>query len=109
MKYVIERTSDFWNENQPVEGAWKEKVHNFDSRVKAFKAFVNYESWLATLKDVHEDEDNVYGTKIEPEDVWVAEVESLHDLVEKYGKIILFKADNEEGLWKIEIYDDYRE
>ena len=42
-------------------------------------------------------------------DVWVAEVDDLHEFVRIYGEIILKEPDNEEGLWTIEIYDDYRE
>lgn len=108
MKYIIERTSNW--EGKPIDECTKMKVHKYDYRnlcVKDHKLF--WEDFCKCNRDIQIFDDCYRGTHIEAKDVWVAEVNDLHEFVNQYGDIILSEPDNEEGLWRIEIYDDYRE
>lgn len=109
MKYIIERTSA-WSE-QPIPTAHVEKVHKYDFRRKPKKneKYPWYEEFLASCHDIKETPNGLRGVRNEPEEVWVDEIENLHKFVEQYGCIILNKPSCEEGLWSVEIYDDYRE
>ena len=60
--------------------------------------------------DVRESSDGGFSGYLKnPDKVWVCDIPDLHAFVERYGRIILEKPNNREGLWEIEIYDDYRE
>lgn len=110
MKYIIEKTSA-WN-NQPIPTAYIEKVHKYDYRRKPRKdeKYPWYEKFLTSNHDITLTEDGLLrGVRNNAEDVWVGEIEDLHKFVEQYGRIILDKPSCEEGLWSVEIYDDYRE
>ncbi len=109
MKYIIERTSA-WGK-QPIPTAHVEKVHKYDYRRKPKKneRLPWYEEFLASCHDIKETPNELRGVRNEPEEVWVDEIEDLHKFVEQHGCIILNKPSCEEGLWSVEIYDDYRE
>ncbi len=110
MKYIIERTSA-WGES-PIPTAHTEKVYRYDYRRKPAENERNswYEDFLTSCHDIKEMPDGrLRGVFNNPEEVWVDEIEDLHKFVEQYGCIILNKPSCEEGLWSVEIYDDYRE
>lgn len=107
MKYIIERSSDWFPETAPIPGAVISDIHEYIRVKKGYEnqgGFRKITNW--------EDDGNgiVRGYRPEPSSVWIAEIEDLHGLVLKTGhSIILKKPDNAEGLWRIEIYDSYRE
>ena len=69
-----------------------------------------YKDFLAPCHDITLIPDGrLRGVRNEPEEVWVDEIEDLHKFVDQYGEIILNKPSCAEGLWSVEIYDDYRE
>ena len=108
MKYIIERTSN-WR-GKPIDECTKMKVHKYDYRNLCVKDHKwAWEDFCKSNKDILIFDDCYRGTNIEATDVWVAEVNDLHEFVKLYGQIILGEPSNEEGLWNIEIYDDYRE
>lgn len=66
--------------------------------------------FISRNHDIHLDEEGDWcGTNNEPSNCWVAEITDIHKFVEEFGQIIISQPDNTEGLWNIEIYDDYRE
>ena len=108
MKYIIKRTSA-WDE-KPIPECVAMQVHKYDYRLLRIKD--NPNNWKAFCNrntDIQNVDGHYRGTNIEVTDVWVAEVQDLHEFVLTYGEIILDKPCNAEGLWEIEIYDDYRE
>ena len=106
MKYIITRSSA-WDE-KPIESATTAQVHFYSYRYTSIKHNPNL--WNEFISKHHDIKTSIVrGTENLPSDVWVAEVDDLHEFVRIYGTIILKEADNEEGLWTIEIYDDYRE
>ena len=109
MKYIIKRSSGLFE--QPIENSHLEGLHFFDRRVKFIEEEPRiWEKFKHRNHDIHLDKNgNWCGTNNEPKEEWVTEVEDLHKFVEEYGRIILMKPDNAEGLWTIEIYDGYRE
>ena len=111
MKYIITRTSCLFDD-KPIPTAHVEKVHKYDYRrkPKENERFPWYEVFIASCHDIKETPDGLLcAIRNEPEEVWVDEIENLHKFVELYGRIILNKPSCEEGLWSVEIYDDYRE
>ena len=109
MKYIIKRTSA-WNE-KPIPECVAMQVHKYDYRLLCIKDNPNnWKEFCNRNTDIQIVGDHYRGTNIEVTDVWVAEVQDLHEFVLTYGEIILDKpCNNAEGLWEIEIYDDYRE
>lgn len=108
MKYIIKRTSA-WDE-KPIPECVAMQVHNYDYRLLRIKENQNvWKEFCNRNTDIQIVDGYYRGTNIEETDVWVAEVQDLHKFVLTYGEIILDKPRNAEGLWKIEIYDDYRE
>lgn len=108
MKYIIERTSDL--DARPTDYCIHEEVHKFDYRNLRIKEHeYNWKQFHDICRDISIVDGYYVGVRKMATDVWVSEVDDLHEFVRKYGRIILFPPDNEEGLWKIEIYDDYRE
>jgi hypothetical protein len=100
MKYVITRTSNYSEEEDPkVEGAVKETLpyhyNELDRTIFGKRQYmpardVMRECWTIELNSLEE----------------------LHDLISKYGEIVVFGLDKEGRGFKlptIEIYDNYRE
>lgn len=107
-KYIVERTSD-WHGEKPVEEATPVMVHWYCD-VPSIAA-ESYRKLMREKLDVdYEDENgNFGGYEKEPTEEWLCDIPDLHAFVEKYGKIILMKPENKEGIWEVEIYDGYRE
>ena len=106
-KYIVKRTS-VWDGEQPVAEAVPFNIHQYAS--VSGDASESAKKRYRELLDVErEDEKGLCGYYKKPTLAWVCEIPDLHMFVEKYGKIILFKPSNKEGLWEVEIYDDYRE
>ena len=110
MKYIITRSSS-WSDNPKIDGAVKELIHRYDYRIDNIRNRLNvWNEFCERCRDIIVESDGGYrGTCKEPVEVWVVEITDLHEFVKRYGTIILFEPDNEEGFWKVEIYDDYRE
>jgi hypothetical protein len=108
MKYIIERSSDRYE--KPVSSAVEMEVHFYSWRVPKFRYNPYWPDFEKNHRDIIVENDGRYrGTSKLPEKVWVAEIEDLHNFVAEYGDTILFRPNNEEGLWRVEIYDSYRE
>lgn len=108
MRYIIERTSA-WGE-RPTEKSTTQSVHLYDYRVAEFRNYKNWDKFCSINHDIMRTAEGYWrGTNNEPTEVWTEEVDDLHGYVREHGKIILTEPNNAEGLWKIEIYDDYRE
>lgn len=109
MKYIIKRLSDLYN--KPIYNATKETVHNLSKRYRYIENKLDvWKNFVEQYNNIHLDEENCWcGTSNVPTEVWVAEVYDLHSFANEYGTIILKRPDNAEGLWTIEIYDDYME
>lgn len=110
MKYIITRSSSMGDE-EPIKGCKIEEIHNY---VRFYKDIKNkpqlWEYANNRCRDLVEEGDCYRGVEKIPEQVFVIDVDDLHDFARQHdGKIILFEPDNEEGLWKIEIYDEHRE
>ena len=104
MKYIVSRTS-IWPDEKPIEEAVEGVIHNYWESTE-----YNYDYFMKMCRDVVKlSEGNYRGTIKEGEKVWIVEVDDLIKFVDKYGPIIIQPADNEEGLYEIEIYDYYRE
>ena len=107
-KYIVTRTS-LRNGEKPVEEATPVMVHWY-CMVSGIAANT-YRKGIREKLDVdYEDENgNFGGYEKEPTEEWMCDIPDLHDFVEEYGKIILMKPENKEGIWEVEIYDGYRE
>ena len=110
MMYIVTRSSD--SKKKPIDDCTREKVHFYEYILVSCKD--NPDSWKhfeRRNRNIHKTIDGKYytGTNKEDSEVYVAVVNDLHEFVNQYGDIILSEPDNEEGLWRIEIYDDYRE
>ena len=105
-QYVVTRTS-IWSEEKPVEEAFKRTL---TKHVTLKSTAAEHVKEMTRKKCeryvVHQDMSITFYIK---KDAWVCDIPDLCAFVEKYGRIILMKPDNEEGLWFVEIYDDYRE
>lgn len=106
MKYSISRTSG--GTNPPCEGA---VMGFYDREIKFVKGMYSPNEWNSSGKNHREEIDStgriIMCKEIEIE-CWFIELNSLNELneiSEKHGDIIISKDD----VWKIEIYDDYRE
>lgn len=108
MKYIITRTST-WGE-KPIPECVAMRVHKYSYRLLGIKDNPNnWKEFCNSNTDIQIVDGDYRGTNIRKTNVWVAEVQDLHEFVLTYGEIILDKPCNAEGLWEIEIYDDYRE
>ena len=106
-KYIVNRTST-WGE-KPIEEAEPCKIHPY-FRIKGNAPETLKKRLRESSEIIREFNDGGFeGYRLMEDDVWSCDIPDLHNFVEKYGKIILSKPDNKEGLWKVEIYDDYRE
>lgn len=103
MKYIVSRTS-IWTDEKPIEEAVEGEVHEYNTYCDESILSKNVFKDIIKLSDGH-----FRGTYKQPVKVWVVEVDDLIKFVDKYGPIIIQPADNEEGLYEIEIYDYYRE
>jgi len=106
-KYIVRRSST-WDYEQPVEEAVPCEIHKYESIAASASESVK-ERFRYLLDVEREDEKGLCGYYKKPTKAWMCDIPDLHKFVEKYGKIILFKPSNKEGLWEVEIYDDYRE
>lgn len=120
MKMIIDRTSNN-DDKAPCEEAYKSMVEIWDTR-KCTEDYFN-----KNLSSSGEGEWKSKGTKhkitnegyitrlIGHELVWWVDIKSLSHLlsfVKKYGEIIILKDNqnkSDKELFKLEIYDDYRE
>lgn len=108
MKYIITRTSRYGE--KPIDECVAMQVHKFDYRLLRIKENQNnWNNFCDVNTDIQIVDGHYRGTRIQATDVWVAEVNDLHEFVKTYGAIILGEPENKEGLWEIEIYDYYRE
>lgn len=127
MKFVIKRTS-MWD-GKPCKEAKKITVPHWQTRMCSEEYFDRNFShreglWRSSgsghraVKAKYENSISGHKEWItrreEDRKVWGVEVDSLEALVElvgKYGEIILSRYDyaDEEVIYKLEIYDDYRE
>ena len=108
-KYIVSRTSDWRGKEPPAEGATPVMVHWYREVVGI--AADSYRKVMREKLDIdYEDENgNFGGYEKEPTEEWLCDIPDLHAFVEKYGKIVLMQPENKEGIWEVEIYDDYRE
>ena len=96
-----------WNDEKPIQECEQTDVrrvyHVSKKAAESYKERImqNCEEFM-----VLEDGGISYVRK---EKACVCEIPDLCKFVEKYGRIILMRPDNEEGLWNVEIYDYYRE
>lgn len=105
MKYIVKRASD-WN-SMPVRDCKYEPINEL---IKIRKASENPPDWMKErCANIHVEGDLFVGTNKYPEHVWTLEIDDLHAFVERYGTIVLSKPENDEGLWRVLIYDDYIE
>lgn len=120
MEFVISRTS-IWNEKKPCEEAYRKQIIRIDER--GFKTFEEHDTRLNEGKWI----DRGFNHKIVPankkwnydhiyrefnDEVWCIKINTLEELLklqDKYGEIILQKCWENNNLWELEIYDDYRE
>lgn len=112
MKYIITRTSIWKPDVKPIDGAIKEQVHDFvffhNNLIVSDP--IRYQYINQRCRDIIKLPDGQYrGIEKEPTEVWVLDIEDLNDFCQKNGEIIMSWASNEEGLMRLEIYDDYRE
>lgn len=105
--YIIKRASNRDMDIPPCKGAEHAKVHYFYD----IRKHGDMRWYYNLVRDVVEfGEDGLHGVRKEPDNVWVCEVTDFRALVKEVGfDIILSEPDNEEGIWEIEIYDDYIE
>ena len=87
MKYIVKRTSEFWDHHPQIEGAQNEMVPYI------------YGENNSELRETHTIEIN--------------SLEELHSFIHKWGEPVVIFNPNEDGTGfrfpEIEIYDDYRE
>lgn len=110
MKYVIFRSSDY--DIKPCENAIQEKLtkivrSSFRTLKEARK--LNGCGWFFRDDSFNHQETTDGCTHDCYEQFWTIEIDNIHDFIDKYGEIIIFKSDCREIPYKIEIYDSYRE
>ena len=108
MKYIIDRSSSY--KGAPIKECSIELLHGYEYfRFDANR--IAFEQFKMTHHDIKAEDDGYYrGTSNNATLVaYVAEINDLHEFVKQYGPIVMFEPNNEEGLFVIEIYDDYRE
>jgi hypothetical protein len=112
MKFIITRTSVWYNENPRCEGATKETVTK--TSIGSWKTLAdakkdNGKGWFFKEGTFNHREIEGQVAHDYHSECWVLEVntvEQLIDLVKEYGNLILKYRDS---IPEIEIYDDYRE
>jgi len=119
MKFKITRTSILGNDRKPCKEAIKERytrieVRTFESFEEFDKKFGEIEgNWLSKGIN-HSVNQQGYIQREFPNDAvgWFVEINTLDELLkfqEKYGDVILTRDWNNPQVFKLEIYDDYRE
>lgn len=111
MKFKVIRTSE-WDNKQPCEEAVLEKCISID--VRTFKSPEEFkkklhQDWYAAGTN-HRLIDGGIARDF-PDEAWFIEIGTLEGLIsfiDKYGEVIVGR-DPDSKLYKIEIYDDYRE
>lgn len=107
MKYIVSRSSSWFG--KPIPQARKGEVHPFCNLVAGALPY-RVSKVREMCHNFHRKDDGTwFGIYNEPTDVWFCDIDDLHKFAEQYGRIILSPPENEEGIWKIEIYDDFRE
>jgi len=120
MEFKISRTS-LWGDKKPCDKAYKKEIIEQDER--GFETFEEYDNRFPKEKWLSEG----FNHKILPpnekfktphiyrkfnKEIWVIEINTLEDLLELhelYGKLIIEKSFENENIYEIEIYDDWRE
>lgn len=101
--FIVSRASK--HGEKPCDEAVEIQIHEFFDIAKHGDM-----TWYYKLVDVlGEDDNKVHGAMKKPTKAWCCAIHDLYEFVEKYGKIVLSKPNNVEGLWEVLIYDDYIE
>ena len=118
MKFIVKRTS-LWDDRQPIKEAKKVLIPFWHTRTCSEEYFnKNFSKseglWRSKGKNHKELGKNEITRQEEDRYAWMVEVNSLEELLkitEKYGEIIISNYNNgdENKLFELEIYDDYRE
>jgi len=125
MKFIVDRTSLYGNEDKPCEGAFRGKVLFVDERTvdntSKIPTYRGESEWWYRKGMNHRVENGCIKRDFEKE-VWFIEIDSLEDLmrfVEKHGRIVIdywtfyenFFVDYKlkTPYFRIEIYDAWRE
>ena len=121
MEFKISRTS-MWCDKKPCDKAYKKEIIRQDER--GFKTFEEHDEKLP--RDGKWLEEG-FNHKILPpnknfktqhiyrefnKEVWMINIDTLKDLLElfkNYGDLIIKKSFENDNIYEIEIYDDYRE
>ncbi len=119
MEFKISRTS-MWGENKPCDNAYKKKIIKKDERgfqtFEEIKEKINVD-WLSegfNHKIIPANEyfktQHIY--REFNKEIWVIEINTLEDLLKlenNYGNLIIERAYENDEIYEIEIYDDWRE
>lgn len=124
MKFLITKTSDYWNDTKPCDEAYKGTIESIDSR--GFKTPEEHDKvlaygikngrqkpWLAEGYN-HRIEDGHIVRNMPDRDCWYVDINSLEELFNfctKYGGRLVLEDSNiyDYKTPEIEIYDSWRE
>ena len=121
MEFKITRTS-LWSEDKPCNEAYIKKIIRIDER--GFSSFEEHDEklprdtkWLeegfnhkivsANKRCTH---NHIY--REFNDEIWAIKIDTLEDLLkltDKYGDLVITTAYENNNIYEIEIYDDYRE
>lgn len=121
MEFKISRTST-WYENKPCDEAYLKEIIEKDER--GFKTFEEHDERLSRDKKWVEegfnhkilpankcfDHEHIYREL--KKDVWTIKIDTLEELLvffKKYGSLIIKTSYENDDIYEIEIYDDWRE
>lgn len=115
MEFMVRRTSLWWDDEMPCEEAYLKEYVFIDTRSvdcpTKVPAYKGKSDWWYEEGMNHRVEDG----KIKRDFIrkgWFITINSIEELLEfvnKYGDIVVQKALDNDKLFEIEIYDDYRE
>lgn len=105
-RYIVTRSS-MWDNEKPIQECEQTDVRRVYQVSK--NAVESYKERIMQDCEEYKVLEDGGISYVRKEKAWVCEITDLCRFVEKYGRIILMCPDNEEGLWNVEIYDDYRE
>ena len=116
MKFVVTRTSTWFDENPKIEGAKQEELTSLDYRTVAKLKTAEKQHWYKQWYDngINHREENgmVVCDRKKKAKVWTMKINSLDELMKfanKYGNLVMRMGDYKETQDVIEIYDGYRE
>ena len=118
MKAIVERTSNWGNEEKPIDEAVcvRRILHYQDRRnmssMEEAKTKFWYNEFMSSGTNHREENGYIVRDCEREECVWEIDVESLEDIIhlfKKYGDIIIKSSVYSEYDFSIEIYDTYRE